>query len=165
MKMDAETLSRFLAKVRFTDGCWEWIGAKSNGYGKMVIGSKSDGSVRFPAAHRLSYEHFIGDIPLEAPQLDHLCRNRSCVNPFHLEPVTNAENSRRGAKGRMVTACVKGHPYDDENTGWKDDPVRGPRRYCRACARERMAVKRAQGYVAPSRLRTSPRSEDRRRSR
>jgi hypothetical protein len=76
-------------------------------------------------AHRIAYELLVGPIS-EGMQLDHLCRNPSCVNPTHLEPVTSQENiiRERAARGQ----CPKGHPYDDANTS-----VWGGRRYCRTC--------------------------------
>ncbi|WP_411732175.1 HNH endonuclease signature motif containing protein [Paeniglutamicibacter sp.] len=76
----------FWAKVRKTNSCWVWTAAKVKGYGKF----------QKHRAHRWSYEHLVGPIP-EGLTLDHLCRNRACVNPEHLEPVTVEENVRRAA--------------------------------------------------------------------
>ena len=70
-------------------GCWVWNrGCFSSGYGALYVGSNNK------PAHRIGYELLIGPIP-EGLELDHLCRNRPCVNPFHMEPVTHEENVRR----------------------------------------------------------------------
>lgn len=98
-------------------GCIEWLGSKTPlGYGHFHV----DGRAVY--AHRWSYEYHVGPIP-DGLVIDHLCRNTSCVNPDHLEPVTHAENVKRGtsidhlvAKARSKTECPQGHPYDDENT-------------------------------------------------
>lgn len=85
-------------------------------------------------AHRVAYELVIGAVP-DGLHLDHLCRNRWCCNPVHCEPVTIGENLRRGAGptgiNRRKTHCVKGHPFDAENTRINRD---GTRR-CLECAR------------------------------
>ncbi len=149
--MTDEALARFLAKTQILPGhggCWRWIGAiNAKGYGNFLLDATRKNRV-YAAAHRVAYEHWRGEIT--EPQLDHLCRHRWCVNPWHLEPVTNRENAQRGQRGRLVTECVNGHAYDEENTGWHSRPT-GDRRYCKRCARERMAAKRATGYIAPSR--------------
>lgn len=117
------------------DGCWLWTGPKNRyGYG---IHSENHKSLK---AHRWSYEYHKGPIP-EGLQIDHLCRNRSCVNPDHLEAVTKKENTLRSqaptALNARKTHCQNGHPFDAENTiinkhGW---------RYCRICTRERKRAK------------------------
>jgi hypothetical protein len=92
-------------------------------------------------AHRFAYKLMVGEIPAGLT-LDHLCRTTNCVNPFHLEPVTVAENIRRGTQGwnfRVRTHCPRGHVYDEANTAIG---VKGDRR-CRACARERARERRA----------------------
>jgi len=91
-------------------------------------------------AHRVSWLLYVGPIS-DGMQIDHLCKNVGCVNPAHMELVTNRENSQRGRGS--ITECKQGHSYDDENTGWKFDKTRGWRRYCRACARDGMRRRRA----------------------
>lgn len=83
------------------DGCWEWIGPRlprgsGAGYGRYSDAGKSW------QAHRASYTALVGEIPADRPLLDHLCRNRACVRPSHLEPVTNRENTRRGLRPAQV---------------------------------------------------------------
>jgi hypothetical protein len=122
------TAQRFFDLVDVTDGCWMWQGMRIwSGYGRFSI-------LRRPiAAHRWAYEFCIGPIP-EGLTIDHLCRTRACVNPNHLEAVTNLVNVRRGtpyrrnfarrstARGRtgerlntQRTHCTKGHLLDEEN--------------------------------------------------
>ena len=81
---------RFWAKVRvLPNSCWQWTGARAlNGYGHLGMGSRT------VYAHRLAYDTLIGPIP-DGLELDHLCRNRGCVNPSHIEPVTRAINLQR----------------------------------------------------------------------
>ena len=81
-------------------------------------------------AHRVAYGYLVGDIA-DGLTLDHLCRNRRCINPAHLEPVSAAENTRRGIRWQLAkTHCPQGHPYAGENLITYPD---GSRRACRAC--------------------------------
>lgn len=115
-------------KINPENGCWEWQAALAHGYGIFY----RSGSRQKDNAHRVSYVFYKGQIP-NGLHLDHLCRNRRCVNPDHLEPVTQAENNKRagdiGAIGRSKTICPKGHPYDSENIYLRRDG----RRECRIC--------------------------------
>lgn len=116
-------LERLLERVDVGD-CWEWTGTVSrNGYGAFMFLDPTAGKVVNKLAHRLVYEQLTGPIPAGL-DLDHLCRNRRCVNPDHLEPVTRRENLRRGFGGqlagrrqRALTHCANGHPFNDVNTG------------------------------------------------
>lgn len=114
------------------DGCWQWRGLiMPDGYGQVqMVGANAR------VAHRVAYEEVKGPIPAGLV-LDHLCRNRSCVNPEHLEPVTHRENVLRGvnyiAQNANKTRCHKGHPFSPENTYVKP----GGNRICKTCRRQR----------------------------
>jgi hypothetical protein len=125
---------RFFEKVRMTDGCWIWTGSRTRaGYGHFSV----DGAKVY--AHRLSYERVVGLIP-SGLEIDHLCRNRACVRPDHLEPVTRRVNGLRGygvggVNSRKVS-CPKGHAYTDDNVLFERKGA-GFARRCRTCRRER----------------------------
>lgn len=119
--------TRFWAQVNKTETCWEWTGAlDALGYARF----RDHAGARKGMAHRWAYEHTIGPIP-DGLELDHLCRNRKCVRPIHLEPVTHAENMHRSYWAQQTT-CRRGHPF----------PPNG-KRVCRICANERNARYRA----------------------
>lgn len=134
-------LDRFWSKVDKTGGCWIWRAAKNQkGYGYFNYGG------RIVRVHRLSYSLAKGPIP-DGLTIDHLCGVRECVNPDHLEAVTNRENLLRGrglaGTNARKTHCKRGHPFDEANTinlptGWRE---------CRAC---RVAKDKARGWRRPS---------------
>ena len=117
---------RFWQKVeKRNDGCWQWIGGtKAAGYGQFAVNGKK------VIAHRWSYEFFVGPIG-DGLEIDHLCRNPSCVRPDHLEPITIAENRARRVAAK--TSCIHGHAYTPENTIYQMDKQGYQNRYCRAC--------------------------------
>ncbi len=115
-------------KFKIGDKCWEWQGTKSFGYGKWEVNGRN----RW--IHRFIYELLVCPIPPKL-QCDHLCRNRGCINPAHIEIVTNQQNAQRGNTGKhnnrpckLKTHCPKGHPYFGKNLAI----YRGNRR-CRTC--------------------------------
>lgn len=138
--------ARFWAKVdvRGPDACWEWLSTKiGKGYGRVRIG----GVGQYPA-HRIAL--WLSGAPIATDQvIDYLCRNPSCVNPAHLEAVSNRENTLRGVAGVhrvlervSVTHCKRGHLMSPDNLRPRKDGARD----CRACfnmlARERVASRR-----------------------
>lgn len=126
------------AKIETSSGCWSWLACTNHaGYGVIRFEQKNY------LVHRLVYTLLIGPIP-EGLVLDHLCRTPSCTNPAHLEPVTLAENVRRGNAGKVnnrqaeKTHCTRGgHPLSGDNLYVCP---RG-KRECKAC--RKAAIKRS----------------------
>lgn len=112
------------------DGCWLWTGATYDGYGYTTVPGASSRRI-----HRALYEVLVAPVPQHLV-LDHLCRNRACCNPDHLEPVTDRENILRGegptARNARKTHCSQGHELTPENT--RTRPGRSNRE-CKTCRR------------------------------
>jgi hypothetical protein len=113
-------------------GCWEWQGAKdSRGYGRLSHRVPGESTL----VHRITYAHYFG--PIEDLTLDHLCRNTSCANPEHLEPVSRSENLRRrievrGHHNANKTHCKQGHEFSERNTAKRT----GGGRLCKTCRQQ-----------------------------
>jgi hypothetical protein len=113
-------------KIDLKTGCWLWQGFLRKGYGRFHAYPKA------VSAHVLAYKVLIGPIP-KGLQLDHICNTKNCVNPWHLEPVTQLVNIRRRTPyNRTKTHCPKGHPYEGDNLFIR----RSGRRRCIQCQRE-----------------------------
>ena len=106
--------------------CWEWTGrTNSGGYGVFVR----------TLAHRMVYEWYRGSIP-SGMSLDHLCRNKTCVNPGHLEPVVHAENVRRGLCATKRSKCKRGHSLSGDNIRITNRDGKQERQ-CRTCRNQK----------------------------
>jgi len=125
------TLNRIEEKIQENNGCWEWQGGKRKGYGLISINGRKQ------SVHRVLYELLKTKIP-KGMVTDHLCRNHSCVNPNHIEIVTNKENTLRGngspAKNARKTKCIRGHNLSGDNLYIN----KHKKRICRQCNKERM---------------------------
>ncbi len=136
--------ARFWLNIEHDDSldCWVWAGVRdSGGYGHTRINGRQY------RAHRVAYELFVGVIP-EGMHVDHLCRNRACINPDHMELVTPRENVLRGvgisAENARKTACIHGHLFDAANTYVS----KTGRRQCRECHRIRQSKINKRRYAA-----------------
>jgi hypothetical protein len=137
--------ARFWPKVTQQGDCWVWTAARSRGGYGMFTCSKRAGKCCKGYAHVVAYMWLRADVP-DGLDLDHLCRNRACVNPWHLDPVPRRVNLLRGDRShvgrnqRDKTHCPQGHPYSEANTYVYPDG----RRKCRECgnatARERQRL-------------------------
>ena len=134
-----ELAERLWRQFRITEaGCWEWTHSLNRyGYGLVHAYGKR------MLAHRFAYELLVEPIP-DGLQIDHLCRNRACCNPTHLEPVTAQVNQLRGngmgARHAAQTHCLRGHEFNEENTYIRKD---SGARMCRICRNFRTRRARA----------------------
>jgi len=130
-------LVRFFLKVEVRGSCWEWVGSKRDGYGHFGLAGK------MVQSHRYSYELFREDIP-KGLQIDHLCRNRACVNPLHMEVVSMLENIRRGDHKTnhyetKKTHCPKGHQYNTD-TIREQHYIKYGKRLCKICSNQNTLI-------------------------
>lgn len=136
--LDDKAKIRFLSKINKTDNCWEWIGSiSSKGYGVFWLNGKNR------LAHRVSFINFKKSID-ENLCIDHICRNRKCVNPGHLRSVTvkvnNIENSlSASATNKKKTHCKNGHEFTSENT-YTNKSRSSHYRVCRKCNRKQVEI-------------------------
>jgi hypothetical protein len=138
-------LINFFSKTSISDVCWIWTGSKTaqNRNGKLLYGqfcafNEKYGFNKSSLAHRIIYEAFYGEIK-RGLQVDHLCNNTFCVNPFHMKAVTPLENNERStsptAINKRKTHCIHGHEFTPENT-YIHKQRNG--RHCRSCQANRM---------------------------
>jgi len=142
IKPKQTTEQRFWAKVKQAGDCWEWTGAATpKGYGNF-----RNGDAKTVGPHRWAYEALRAPIP-PGLEIDHLCQNTLCVNPWHLEPVpTEVNNQRKPLQvTRLQVVCSEGHALDRENTYVQQSTGY---RYCRICSRRRQSEYAARKRVA-----------------
>lgn len=147
-RIRGDMVARFWNNVEKTDSCWLWAGATTHSYNSdgylgsekwkygVLYARAQTGRRTQVRAHRFSYELHNGPIP-KGLQIDHLCRNTLCVNPNHLEAVTNRENAVRGASAQRWTHCKKGHALTEDNLYIYPG---GNRRACKQCRTDRSRI-------------------------
>ena len=136
--MNHTIIQRFFNKVDIsTEGmCWIWRGSlTTRGYGQFYFDNK------LVTAHRWIYEQLIAPVPVELV-VDHLCFDKRCVRPSHLEPVTQQENAERWYKAYPYSSCARGHPFKDGSFKVQDRPGGKSRRVCYICQRMRQEHRR-----------------------
>lgn len=151
----ATWVERFMEYVLIGDDCWPWIGARQQqGYGLWTFYPPNVPEKRLQVAHRVMWELLRGPIPAQFTDVDHLCRNKGCVNPDHLEPVTHEVNLARAGG-----FCKKGHRME---TTRRTNPC--GRSFCGVCYDDRLARDRAarlaRGHKKPGRKPKAVRSSD-----
>ena len=140
--MTPNTFKTFIERTTRSgpNSCWTWNGWLTTGYGVLRVNGRK------MLAHRFSYEYFKQAKIPDGEQIDHLCRNRACVNPDHLESVTQYVNMMRGdgpaAQCKRRTSCLRGHPFDVKNTRLATSANGRTYRSCRECQRVRKLHKR-----------------------
>ncbi len=143
---DPAVMERFFMNVdKQPGGCWLWTAGTSQKYGYFF----HPGSPPYRGyAHRFSYQYHKGAIT-DGKQIDHLCRNKLCVNPDHLEVVTIRENVLRGLRGVLRTHCSQGHERTTENTYiYQRKNSKYPTRQCKICHMESDKRRRARAKAA-----------------
>lgn len=133
----APLATRLWRRVQKTKTCWLWMGSKNKlGYGHINVGGG-----KYRSTHIVAYQLAKGPVPI-GTELDHLCRNPSCCNPEHLEPVPHRINTLRGVAPAMTLhrngVCQKGHPVNEASVHrYQNGPRKGRIAYCRLCRREK----------------------------
>lgn len=133
LRRHTKDILRFFSKIDATKDCWNWTGIKNTrGYAEFKLNNK------YVKAYRYSYELLIGDIP-QGLTIDHLCRNRACVNPKHLDPVSLRENILRGNNPTAINfrkkVCLRGHVLKGKNIKIKIAENGSKYRLCQPCSR------------------------------